>query len=303
MARRAERLCGSEKSFTRFYNSDRYRYRARKQAVDSILNRLLTLTRLRRRSAKTSIPRAVPRTGRCLYPVVVIRIRRALDGLMRILLQFLHQPADGLFELNVAAFAPGLRIEFDLDVGRDAVVLDLPLAFGRVEGEVWRGNRAAVNQRRVAADAHESAPRAFADQRADLGAAEHIGQIIAAGARILVDQHRLRPRHHAEGLAPIVAVAHRPVAHQRLLQVIDHVIGGLSAAVEALVNDRPLLVELCEIVAVEELVAAPRGVGQVDVGQLAVTHLVNLAAVLFDPGEIAQPELVLDRHDGHFARA
>src|SRR5262245_53185915 len=161
---------------------------------------------------------------------MVIRIWRPLDGLRRVLLQLFHQPTDGSFELNVAAFAPGFRIEFDLDIRRDATVLDIPLAFRSVEGEVRRSHRAAVNQLRVATDADQSTPGAFADQRADLRAAEHIGQIVAARTGVFVDEHGFRTGHYAEWLAEVFAVAHRPIAVQRFTQVINDVISGVPAA-------------------------------------------------------------------------
>ena len=61
-----------------------------------------------------------------------------------------------------------------------AGILDLPLAFGRAESEMRRGHRATVHQHRIAADANQSAPCAFADEWADAGAAEDPRHVVAA---------------------------------------------------------------------------------------------------------------------------
>jgi hypothetical protein len=84
--------------------------RHRDQHFKNSYSRMRVTQSLRLRYLCASMSGLIPRTSRRLYPVVIIRIWRALDGLRRILLQLLHQPTDGLFELNVAAFSPGLRI-------------------------------------------------------------------------------------------------------------------------------------------------------------------------------------------------
>jgi hypothetical protein len=55
---------------------------------------------------------------------------------------------DGLFQLRVLALADEGGVEVDFDVGGDAVVFDVPLAFGVVEGEVRGGDAAAVDEGR-----------------------------------------------------------------------------------------------------------------------------------------------------------
>ena len=53
-----------------------------------------------------------------------------------------------------------------------------------------------------------------------------------------------------------------------------------------------LLADLREEVAVEVREAAERGVGHVDVGDAAAGQLVDLAAVVFDPGQVPEPRFV-----------
>src|SRR5262245_25470779 len=95
--------------------------------------------------------------------VVIIRVRRPMVFFRRILFQILQQPFDGFLELNVMTRSPGFWVKVDFYVGRDAMVFDVPFAFGRVEGEVRRGDGAAVDQIRITANADQAAPRAFAD--------------------------------------------------------------------------------------------------------------------------------------------
>src|SRR6185437_9346333 len=91
------------------------------------------------------------------------RIRR-----LRMLAQLLHQIGDGAFELRIVPRALGLRIVVDVDIRRDAAVLDFPIAFQSSQRPARRGDGTAVDQRRITADADKSAPGAFADQRTDL---------------------------------------------------------------------------------------------------------------------------------------
>ena len=142
-----------------------------------------------------------------------------------------------------------------------------------------RRHRAAVNQHRVTADANQSAPGPLSDEWADAVPAEHPGHVIAAAAGVLVDDHRLRTGQRAKRLAEVLAVAHCPIAVERLLQVIDDVVGRVAAAIEALINYRSLFVKLRKVVTVEIGVAASGRVGQPDIGQLAAGHLIHLAAI------------------------
>src|SRR5215510_5985900 len=200
---------------------------------------------------------SIPCSDRC-PAVMVIGIRWALRMFRRILLELLEQQFNPFLELRIPPLSPCCGVELNIDVGSHAMVFDLPLPFRSVEGEVRGGYRATVNQRGVTSDPDQAAPGAFSDEFSDTHASEHIGHVIAAGPRVLVDQHRLRTGHCAERLPPIFAVAHCPVAHQRLTQIVDYVISRLTAAVESLINHRALFVQLGKEVPIEKLVAASR---------------------------------------------
>ena len=85
------------------------------------------------------------------------------------------------------------------------------------------------------------------------------------------------------------------------LEHVDHVVGDEAALVAALVEHQRLLVELRVEVAVEVGVARAAGVGHVDIGHLAAGEFVDLAAVGFNPVQVAQAVFVVDGDDGHVA--
>ena len=80
----------------------------------------------------------------CRRPVV-IRIRRPLVLVRRVVLQCLKDDLDRLFELRVAALAPGFGVELDFDVGGDAVVF---LSDHHAIYKNWRSGSAAPTQSR-----------------------------------------------------------------------------------------------------------------------------------------------------------
>src|SRR5207244_6208170 len=133
----------------------------------------------------------------------------------------------------------------------DPDILDFPLAPRAVEAPAGSGDEAAVEERRVAADPDQPAPRADADQRPEAGLAEEPRQGIAARAGHLVDDHDLRSVDPLRGLHHVLALA-RSVDHLgRALQIVHDVVGDGAAVVEALVEDDGLLADLGEEVTVE----------------------------------------------------
>lgn len=107
----------------------------------------------------------------------------------------------------------------------------------------------------------------------------------------------------ADGSGHVFTVASGAVVHEGAAEVVEDVVGVEAAAIEALVDDGALLSGLGEKVAIEVGVAAAGGVGQIDVGELAVAELVDFAAVGLDPGEIAERGFAFERNNGDFTRA
>src|SRR5437868_5142785 len=114
----------------------------------------------------------------CLYRLrlILARVVVGIGGLLRGLnggaLELLHHQLDRFFELHVVALAPSLRRHFHLNIGSDTVVFHVPFALGVVEGEARRGDPAAIEQRRITANADQSTPGARAYQRPDMVEAE-----------------------------------------------------------------------------------------------------------------------------------
>src|SRR5262249_44335175 len=147
----------------------------------------------------------------------------------------------------------------------------------------------AVDQRRIAADPDQPAPGPLADQGPELGLAESVWQVVAPGTGALVDEHHLGAVNGAARERQVIAFA-RPsgdIGPQRLAEVVDDVIGQLTAAVEALVNDDSLFLGLGEEVTVEPLESLGRRVRHINVSNAAPGQRIHLAAVSVYPGEIA----------------
>src|SRR5690606_8103210 len=79
----------------------------------------------------------------------------------------------------------------DFDIRIDAVAFDAPGAVVFIEAEGGDGGVAAIDEAGVAGDADESAPGAGADEFAEAGLLEVIGESIAARAGGAVDEHAL----------------------------------------------------------------------------------------------------------------
>src|ERR1043165_2491829 len=134
------------------------------------------------------------RTGGMYEPVAAMMVRiiaahrtlrnvrsgRHRDLLRRILRELVHQHLDCFLERRIATRDDELGTIDDFDVRRDADAFHGPLAGVVEEAELRRGDRAAVHQSGIAADADEAAPRARADERADLALVEVVRQRIAA---------------------------------------------------------------------------------------------------------------------------
>ena len=214
--------------------------------------------------------------------------------------QHFHRP----LELRIVAFADGVWVEIDFDIGCDAVIFDFPLAVRGPESAAGRRNHTPVHQVLLRAEeADQSAPRALPDQRADVELAEVERHGIAARAGVFVNDHGFRPGNQAHRPGGVLAIARGAVIEEAALKVGEDVIGHGAAPVEALVHHRAFPARLREEIAIEESVAAGRGIGKINVGEAAVAESVDRAAVFFHPGEVAQSLLRRDGDDLHFARS
>src|SRR5215467_16142915 len=100
-----------------------------------------------------------------------------------------------------------------------------------------------------------------------------------------------------------MAFPRHPVVGDRTPEIVDDVICGRAAAVEALIDHHSFASNLSEVVAVEGGVAAESRIGKIDVGDFAVAKLLRLAQIAFNPGPVAQIGFALDGDYGDIVRA
>src|SRR5262245_16463263 len=132
---------------------------------------VLSFASQRRSAIRLGNPHAAP-----------VRAGRALRRHVRIRPDLLEHCVDGLVELRVPAAHHEGRVVHHDDVRIDAVALDAPCSILLVVPEGGNADRSAVNEARVAGDAHQPAPGAHADERPDLHLLEVAREGIAAGA-------------------------------------------------------------------------------------------------------------------------
>ena len=197
-------------------------------------------------------------------------------------------------ELRVAAGDHVLG-EFSTSMsGRDALVLDGPLAVASEEAAARRDHGAAVHERRRVGRC-TSPPQVRVPTSGPIFRRRNMYGIRSPPEPgHLVDDHHLRPPDARRGLvngmrspAGVVEVAVEVAAED-----VDDVVGRRAAAVVALVDHGALLVLLREVVAVEAHVAGLAGVGHVHVGELPARELVDQPAVVLHPRARAQALVV-----------
>src|ERR1039458_5635061 len=128
---------------------------------------------------------------------------------------------------------------------------------------------------RVGADPHQAAPGAFANQCADFVVVEHPGHAIATRASEFINDHHLRSEDGGRRRAIDGAVARAPEAFERAAEHVDHVIGHLTAAVEALIDDGALFIGLREVIARETGKTALAGIGPISGGQFSAPEVLR----------------------------
>jgi hypothetical protein len=123
---------------------------------------------------------------------MMIGVWRRLVMRERMLAQHTHCRRYRGFQLWVVSFPYELRVLLHLDIRTDAVTFDLPLTVQSADRDSRRHNGTAVHQLRIAADADEPAPRAYPNERSELGFAEQLRHCITPRPRVLIDHHHFR---------------------------------------------------------------------------------------------------------------
>ena len=179
-----------------------------------------------------------------------------------------------------------------------------PFALGIGVREFGHVHVSPVHQRAMIGNADHAAPRALANQHAQLRGAEHPRENVPVGSRVAVEQDRLRTDEHALG----VHAWRRPIAgviesqHDAAQPLDDHA-RNVAAAVGAIVDQERFLAQLRVIPLDEFADARLAHVGQVHVADPAVREFIHFAAVLFHPVEVDQIGLAGQRAVGDLARS
>src|SRR5207249_6452031 len=126
---------------------------------------------------------------------------------------------------------------FHLEIRRHSMVLDIPFASRAVERQVGGRYKSAVDKLRKTEDPNQTAPCALAHQRPHVLFAKHPRQGITAGPREFVNHHDFGTEDSILRSGEVGALSSSPETHQRPLQVINHIISYVAAAVKTLVND------------------------------------------------------------------
>src|SRR5215467_1788608 len=92
------------------------------------------------------------------------------------------------------------------------------------------------------------------------------------------------------------------LAEQRTAQVFDDVVGKLPALVESLVDDRRILPDLSEVVAIETRVSTLTSVGHMDVSNATTCRLIHAPSVVLDPREMPKIFFAIHRNYRNIAR-
>src|SRR5205823_1789558 len=130
---------------------------------------------------------------------------------------------------------------------------------------------------------------------------EVIGEDVAVGCRVVVDQTDLRPEYQLLRNRSIAAFARRGEANQDAPEALKNDLVNVTATVPAVVDDQRLSVHLRVELADELLCAQRLHIGKVDVSDFSARHSVHNRPVLIDPVLLAERKLILYRLDCHIA--
>src|ERR1043166_8052142 len=190
----------------------------------------------------------------------------------RVFFQQAHSFLDCPFELWIPAGDDVLGPVFDVDIGSNAFILDGPSTVTREEAAARRDHRAAVDECRCVGGMDQAAPRAFANQRSNLPALEHVRHQIAARAGHFVNDHHLRSPDTGRRTRERITLAGDvvEVTVEITLEHLDNVVSRGAAAVKALVDDHAFFVLLRKVVTIETVVTRLAGVREINVGYLTI---------------------------------
>ena len=91
--------------------------------------------------------------------VMVIGERRMLGHRQRVFLERIHHQSDCLLQLRIVPAGPVFGRDFNFLVGRNAVVLHIPVSRAIVKSHAWRCDSATIHKSGIIINSHQAAPR------------------------------------------------------------------------------------------------------------------------------------------------
>src|SRR5208337_1453781 len=85
--------------------------------------------------------------------------------------------------------------------------------------------------------------------------------------------------------------------------MINDVIRDLTTPIKPFIDNNAVAIYLCEEITIEIREPAFPRVRKVNIGEFAAAHLIHFAAVLFDPRQVPQSRLTLNRYNRNVARS
>jgi hypothetical protein len=154
------------------------------------------------------------------------------------MLDLLPHLVDGRIQLRIAAADHLGRVVDHLDVGLDAHSLDDPVALPVVRRSLGDQDGTAVDEWGGEPGPGEAAGRARADQLAEAGVAEELGQRVASRDADAVDEQALGLESDVIHHAPVDALPTEEVEVERSTEEIDEAVRPSPAQVPARVDDQ-----------------------------------------------------------------
>ena len=130
---------------------------------------------------------------------------------------------------------------------------------------------------------------------------ELVGEQVAIGSGILVEQQHLGAKHHLGGLGFRLAVAHDIIHRQLSVQAFHNHRADIAAAIATVIDDEGLLVELRIEILGKLIQSFHTHVGDVDVTHLSVGGLAHFLHIALHPVVVIQACLISDRFHHHIA--
>src|SRR4029077_5639296 len=166
---------------------------------------------------------------------------------LRIRQDLFHDQLNGLFQLRILSFYHQVGPVFHNDIWLHPVIFYHPLAVQVIAGRLWTGDKASVNERDIAANAANTTPGSFSDERAKFVVLEVVAEQVAVGSGVVIGNAGHSAVEDDRWNRPALPVAIRSHPSQHSPQPFEDQLIHKTAAVVAHVDDQAFLTNLREV--------------------------------------------------------